>query len=489
MSKVTCRGNACLPPSWKSAIYPFRSLTVFGVAFLTVMWIGLPKSNVQHSDQSASQTTEQVNTAALLDLLGQTYLTLESNHYAPPTGQQFALVAARVIREQSGRPIDRSMKAKVEELVTADDLRKWLTMEIEWVKQNNGELNPELIVNLTVQSFDPGAMVVSSKEARVRDQLRDNRYVGIGIRVRFDKGFAIIDEPFPGGAAKKAGAKPGDIILEVNEESMEGRDLANVVDILRGDVNTAVSVVVRNENETESRRLDMIRTVIPIPSVEGVSQNDDGSWEFVDPAEGKTARLKLSGIVGSTANELANAARKIRMAGVKNIVLDLREVTEADVHHAQIVADSLTGAGLFATVIDGDGRSQKLITRAECDFEGFRIAVMVPEKVSGPVMAVICRLNSSPNMITVGTYVGSDLKVASAFDFPDGSGSISGVNFARIDPKSLGMTGSLESGSTTIMGRTLMSNSPAVVLNAGIAVKDPATAPVSALTWLERDDE
>ncbi len=464
------------------------SLAIGGVAFLSGLCIALPNANAQHDKVSAAQSPTVVDTPALLDLLGQVYLTLESHHYAPPTGQQFALTAARVIREQSDRTIDRAMKSEVEDLITADDLRKWLTKEIELAKENNRELNADSIVNQTVQHFDPGATVVSNKEARVRDQLRDNRYVGIGIRVRFADGFAVIDEPFPGGAAKRAGAKPGDAILEVNDQSMEGLDLAKIIDVLRGDVDTPVSVVVRNEKETESRRLEMIRTVIPIPSVEGIRQNDDGSWEFVDPKSNKPAQLKVTGIVGSTASELAIAARKIRLAGVKQIVLDLREVTDADLHHAQIVADSLTSAGHFATVIDGEGKKQEMSTRDECDFDGFRIAVLVPEKVSGPVMAVICRLNSSSNMITVGTLVQSDLKVTGSFDFPDGSGSISGVNYARIDSSSLDLKESAEAGSTNIMDQGHSFGSPVAILKAKVTVDQPEKAPTAALVWLKQGE-
>ena len=487
MNKVTTRGIACLVLFPKCLRRLCTCLAIGGVAFLSITCLWLPVTNAQHSDQPPIQTSAEINTPALLDLLGQTYLTLESHHYAPPTGQQFALTAARVIRDQSGRTIDRAMKSEVEELMTADDLRKWLTKEIEIAKQNYRELNADAIVNVTVKQFDPRATVISSKEARVRDQLRENRYVGIGIRVRYDNGFAIIDEPFPGGAAKIAGAKPGDIILEVNDKSMEGLDLRQIVDVLRGDVDTAVSVVVRNEKETGSRRLDMIRTVIPIPSVEGVSQNDDGSWEFVDAKKSTPAQLKVTGIVGSTASELADAARKVRSAGVTNILLDMREVVDADLHHAQIVADTLTGAGLFATVTDGNGKQQKLNTRDECEFEGLRVAVLVPEKVSGPVMAVLCRLNSNPNMTTVGTVVVSDLSVSSSFEFPDGSGSISGVSFSRIDAASLNLKDRADVGPTNMSGDLV--GVPGAVLTPATHVNNSAEAPATALRWLNQNDK
>ncbi len=375
--------------------------------------------------------------ARMADLCEQVCQTLQSNQFRPVTRQQFALLAVRVIREQAGLGIDRSLAEEAGKLAEPADIRNWLIENIRQAASRTDDWDTGEIVNRIAQQFDPHALVISASQAAVNRQLAENRYVGIGIRIRFVDGFAMIEEAFPGGPARLAGARQGDLIVEVDGHAMKGLELAEVVEHLRGKISTPVSVVVRNTGDDEMRTLEMVREIVPIASVQGVRQDDDGTWEFISESSPEIARLSVSSMTGSTASELADAANRVRLAGVQGVILDLRLAEDADLHHAHLIADALVGKGHFATVVDGSGNRQVLETGDETAFANLPLAVLVPPRPSGPVFAILNGLARREQTVLVGDPVESHLDCYAAFEFPDGGGSVEGVAWARIDRDSL----------------------------------------------------
>ncbi len=88
----------------------------------------------------------------------------------------------------------------------------------------------------------------------------------------------VIQESHVGGPARSAGLRPGDIVVEVDGRPTAGKAFRDIIEELRGPKGSDVSVVVRNENETQLRTVSMTRNVVPLTTVAGTHQNEDGSW-------------------------------------------------------------------------------------------------------------------------------------------------------------------------------------------------------------------
>src|SRR5262249_41502319 len=171
---------------------------------------------------------------------------------------------------------------------------------------------------------------------KVHEASSANRYVGIGIQIRKDdkEELTHIVLPFPGGAARKAGSKPGDLIVEVDGENMKGRTIQEVVKKLRGEEGTRVTVVVRQPGATETRTLKMIRAVVPFTSVAGYRRTGEESWDFrVDP-ELPVAYLRVFAISISTLHELRKLEKQLLTDGTPAVVLDLRANPGGDLRAA-----------------------------------------------------------------------------------------------------------------------------------------------------------
>ena len=114
---------------------------------------------------------------------------------------------------------------------------------------NNTELISEAI-NGMLLSLDPHSSYISPKEYKNLLISTSGEYSGLGMEVTLDEGFVKVISPIDDTPAKKAGIKPGDFIIEINDESIFGLSLSEAVDLMRGKPGELVNItIVRNNDE------------------------------------------------------------------------------------------------------------------------------------------------------------------------------------------------------------------------------------------------
>ncbi|MGI9517968.1 MAG: S41 family peptidase [Pirellulaceae bacterium] len=412
----------------------FRPLPCAGlVPLLIVGFVTLPVAGQKAIDEPAARFVQRVNSL---------YQTFDQNYLQPIVKQQFMLTAVDACYTVGGKQAPAGLRHEASQLANDGDIEKWLTSHWQAALENVDE-NPDRplldqICDRMLRSLDPRSGYVSARQNRVDKQLAENQYVGIGIRVRYEEEKAMIDYPFPGGTAHEAGARVGDFIIEVDGESMAGLDLGVIVERLRGLEGSEVTVEVQNQDGSEPRTLHMVRKVVPIPSVTGVRQKEDGTWRYMPDRNGRYAYMAIASLVGSTSAELQDAVRDVAAEGAKGVVLDLRELNDAELHHINMVADVLVGEGELGTLNLPYGQTRTLMTRADSDFEGLHVAVLTRERVSGPVFALLYALGQRNNTSLIGPATNSGLTCLDRFDLPNDDGAIRHLAYATLVPAGLG---------------------------------------------------
>ena len=64
----------------------------------------------------------------------------------------------------------------------------------------------------------------------------------------------MVIHPFGGTPAYKAGIRPGDLLMEVNDKRVDDLNTTEVADMLKGPKGTKVQVTVRREGATNRSR-------------------------------------------------------------------------------------------------------------------------------------------------------------------------------------------------------------------------------------------
>jgi carboxyl-terminal processing protease len=166
---------------------------------------------------------------------------------------------------------------------------------------------------------DDGHTAFLSPDAVKLEQSRlEGAFEGIGAYVSMEEGEITIVSPIGGSPAEAAGILPGDVILAVDGESVQGLSLNQVIGLIRGPANSAVVLEVRHPDTTESVEITIIRQRIEIDSV---------TWSLLP--ENKIAYVKLTQFAADTGAELERALQEIsntRVDGqpVSGLILDLR---------------------------------------------------------------------------------------------------------------------------------------------------------------------
>ena len=157
--------------------------------------------------------------------------------------------------------------------------------------------------------FDPKAYAEMRQEQRAR-------YFGVGMLVGTDaKNRTIVRSPFVGSPAIKAGLRPGDAIVEVDDKKTEGMTQTQVVEMIKGPRGTYVQLKVAREGLDQPLTFNLMRDEIPRPSV------SDAFW--LRPG---IAYIEVKNFTDeNTAKEMEDKLRALGEKDIKGLVLDLRD--------------------------------------------------------------------------------------------------------------------------------------------------------------------
>lgn len=184
--------------------------------------------------------------------------------------------------------------------------------------------------------------------------------IGAEIGVRSNKPTVI--RVLSGNPAEKAGVKPGDMILAVNDQASSGWTADKTAGEIRGDVGTTVKLVVARGGET--KEFTITRQVVNNPSVQTAVQNGLGILTITrfDEQTGKLAR---------------KAAESFKQQGVRGVVLDLRGNGGGYITAAQEVAELWLNDKLIVTERTGDKVVDELRAGSDALLKGMPTVVVV----------------------------------------------------------------------------------------------------------------
>jgi carboxyl-terminal processing protease len=375
------------------------------------------------------------------EILAQSVYTLTElvlkNHIDPPTRQAMILAGLKTILALQTAPTP-DLSRRVSDLKNQQELTA-LLREL-WPKfleaeRANKKVPPGLIERAVLHGSlrpVPGdAHLLAAKETRVQGQLQANRYVGIGIALGIDQEktkLPLLMKVIPGGPAQLGGIRAGDLIEQIDGRTVaSGTPLVEVVDRLRGLEGSELTLRVRHSDSKESRKVALVRLPVMIKSVHSLNEDADEKVGMLDQTA-KIAYLRIDAVNASTARELKAWEPRLREAGTRALILDLRGTRaggDFDTYHAALLlADALLDGKPLGKLRTREGDRDFTADR-ESLFRDWPLAILINESTDGPAEWVAAALQDATpaeakqrHAIVVGVPSHGDGLVRSAIAVP-----------------------------------------------------------------------
>jgi carboxyl-terminal processing protease len=213
----------------------------------------------------------------------------------------------------------------------------------------------EAAIDGMLSQLDPYSVYVPPAEQEQFDRMLEGSFEGVGIQLdQLDNGTIEVVSPIDGSPAFEAGVMAGDVLLKVNGQELEGKRLPDVVNMIKGELNSEVTLTVRHATG-EVVDLTMKRQQIVVPTVKGYARNPDNTWDYFVSDTPKIGYLRITQFTPETRDNLRGVIDELLRQQMKGLILDLRFNPGGRLDQAVLVIDDFLDEGV---IVKTRGRSR-----------------------------------------------------------------------------------------------------------------------------------
>ncbi len=200
-------------------------------------------------------------------------------------------------------------------------------------------------INGMLTGLDPHSAYLDQEAFRELQVGTQGQFGGLGIEVSMEDGFVKVVSPIEDTPAFKAGIKPNDLIVKLDETPVKGMTLNDAVKRMRGKPNTQITLTISRKGETTPIVVTLTRAIIHVQSVKS---------KLIEPGY---AWIRVSQFQEQTPESLVSHVEKLYKQGqIKGLVLDLRNDPGGLLHGAVAVSAAFLPAK--SLVVSTDGRTE-----------------------------------------------------------------------------------------------------------------------------------
>ena len=264
-----------------------------------------------------------------------------------------------------------------------------------------------------LKSLDPYTTYIPADEVeRFRSSITGS-YAGIGTRVRAVSAGGLVTAIYPNGPAHKAGLMAGDTILYVDEVALNGKQLSEISQELRGKMGQAMQLTVHRPGQAKNLTFSLRRQNILI--------NNLPHYEVLP---GKIAYFSLTTFSEKAGQHLGEALEALQEKEKLNgVILDLRGNTGGLLSEAVNVINVFVPRGREVVSIQGREKSQQQIFRTlnmPID-SSIALAVLINERSASASEIVAGAIQDLDRGIIIGQRSFGKGLVQNTVDLPHGA--------------------------------------------------------------------
>ncbi len=219
-----------------------------------------------------------------------------------------------------------------------------------------------------LNEMDPHSAYYDANSFERFQESTQGQFSGVGIEMGTEGGFIKVISPIDDTPAQKAGIQAGDIIIKVDQESIQGLSINEAAQKIRGPIGSKVEFTIIREGNNTPFDIAVVRDTIKALSVRS---------RLIDET---IAYIRIAQFQAETGNDFINAVKKLRndQPELKGLIIDLRNNPGGILQASVQVVDSLINEGL---VVYTEGRLENSNTSYRAidgdDTGGLPIVVLI----------------------------------------------------------------------------------------------------------------
>jgi carboxyl-terminal processing protease len=276
------------------------------------------------------------------------------------------LLTLQVQSQAQGLSTAGDPKASIEKIATAMQLFNYFYVE----KVDQQKLADDAIVNM-LKDLDPHSVYISKKEVDETNEPLLGNFDGVGIQFQLFHDTIMVISPVPGGPSERLGIVAGDKIIRINGADAFGSKVTNsfVLEHLRGPKGTKVTVSILRKGHKGLIEYTVTRDKIPLNSIDATL--------MLTPDIGI---IKLSRFARTSMDEFHESIAKLKAAGMKSLILDLRGNSGGYLDVAVDLADQFLVADRLIVFTEGlHSPKQEFRASFQGDFEKGKLVILIDE--------------------------------------------------------------------------------------------------------------
>ena len=183
----------------------------------------------------------------------------------------------------------------------------------EYVDEIDQSESMDSAINGLLQSLDPYSAYMSPEIFNEMQTETSGEFGGLGIEVSMESGVVKVISPIDDTPASRAGIKAGDYIVKIDNTQVQGKSLAEAVDLMRGPVGSGIELTIRRRGEKKALTFNITREIIQIASVKS------------DLLEENIGYIRLTSFNDNSGKQIEKEIKKLeKNKKVKSYILDLR---------------------------------------------------------------------------------------------------------------------------------------------------------------------
>jgi carboxyl-terminal processing protease len=254
-----------------------------------------------------------------------------------------------------------------------DDLRSFVQIldkvKAEYVEPVDDKTLLQNALRGMLAGLDPHSAYLDKSEFKDMNVVTTGKFGGLGIEVQLQGGLVRVVSPIDDTPAAKAGIKPGDLIVKIDEAPVQGMTINDAVGKMRGEPGTKVKLLVVRENTPQPLTFDLKRDIIKVSSVRG---------RMLEPGYAYVRISQFQIDTGKSFEDMLAKLKKQAGGELKGLVLDLRNNPGGVLNAAVDVSDALLEKGPIVSIRGRDAASNhEFDANRGDDLDGRPLVVLV----------------------------------------------------------------------------------------------------------------